>query len=178
MQYQSECQEALKSVANIHKPFEKVFMDVMKLFMAIPDRINFLQLGRYGEFSEQTYRNNFKKDSFDWFSFNEQLVKEHLHGTRKAIAIDPSYISKSGKKIPWLGYFWSGCAGEYKRGLEIMGIGVIDVDNHECMTLGSVQSPDTKTLNNIDKTLVDSTCIQHCCCRRFLFQKHIRHTYV
>ena len=36
-----------------------------------------------------------------------------------------------------------------------MGIGVIDVDNHECMTLGSVQSPDTKTLNNIDKTLVD-----------------------
>ena len=79
MQYQSECQEALKSVANIHKPFEKVFMDVMKLFMAIPDRINFLQLGRYGEFSEQTYRNNFKKDSFDWFSFNEQLVKEHLH---------------------------------------------------------------------------------------------------
>ena len=42
-------------------------MDVMKLFMAIPDRINFLQLGRYGGILEQTYRNNFKKDSFDWF---------------------------------------------------------------------------------------------------------------
>ena len=53
---------------------------------------------------------------------------------RKAIAIDPSYIPKSGKKTPWIGYFWSGCAGEYKRGLEIMGIGVIDIDNHECMT--------------------------------------------
>ena len=155
MQYQSECLEALKSVANIHKPFEKVFMDAMTLFMVIPNRINFLQLGRYGKLSEQTYRNNFKKDSFDWFSFNEQLVKEHLHGTRKAIAIDPSYIPKSGKPPPWLGYFWSGCAGGYKRGLEIMGIGVIDVDNHECMTLGLVQSPDTKTLDNIDKTLVD-----------------------
>ena len=54
MQYQSECLSALKSVANIHKPFEKAFMDTMKLFMAIPDRINFLQLGRYGCFSEQT----------------------------------------------------------------------------------------------------------------------------
>lgn len=97
MQYQSECLEALKSVANIHKPFEKVFMDAMKLFMVIPNRINFLQLGRYGKLSEQTYRNNFKKDSFDWFSFNEQLVKEHLHGTRKANAIDPSYIPKSRK---------------------------------------------------------------------------------
>ena len=86
-------------------------------------------------------------ESFDWFSFNEHLVKEHLPGTRKAIAVDRSYIPKSGKKTPWLGYFWSGCSGEYKRGLEIMGIGVIDVDNRECMTLGSVQSPDTKTLD-------------------------------
>ena len=57
MQYQSECLSALKSVVNIQKPFEKTFMDTMKLFMAIPDRINFLQLGRYGCFSEQTYRN-------------------------------------------------------------------------------------------------------------------------
>ena len=159
MQYQSECLSALKSVANIHKPFEKVFMDAMKLFMklfmAIPGRINFLQLGRYGEFSEQTYRNHFENESFDWFSFNEYLSSVHLCGKRKAIAIDPSYIPKSGKKTPWTGYFWSGCAGEYKRGLEIMGIGVIDVDNRECMTLGSVQTPDTKTLDNIDKSLVD-----------------------
>ena len=36
-----------------------------------------------------------------------------------------------------------------------MGIGVIDVDNRECMTLGSVQSPDTKTLDNMDRSLVD-----------------------
>ena len=155
MQYQSECLEALKSVANIRKPFEKVFMDAMKLFMAIPGRINFLQMGRYGKFSEQTYRNHFVNESFDWFSFNEHLVKEHLPGKRKAIAVDPSYIPKSGKKTPCLGYFWSGCAGEYKRGLEIMGIGVLDVDNRECMTLGSVQSPDTKTLDNMDKSLVD-----------------------
>ena len=155
MQYQSECLETLKSVADIRKPFEKVFMDAMKLFMAIPGRINFLQMGRYGKFSEQTYRNHFVNESFDWFSFNEHLVKEHLPGKRKAIAVDPSYIPKSGKKTPWLGYFWSGCAGEYKRGLEIMGIGVIDVDNRECMTLGSVQSPDTKTLDNMDKSLVD-----------------------
>ena len=51
MQYRSECLSALKSIANIHKPFEKTFMGTMKLFMAIPDRINFLQLGRaaYGE---------------------------------------------------------------------------------------------------------------------------------
>ena len=155
MQYQSECLSALKSVANIQKPFEKTFMDTMKLFMAIPDRINFLQLGRYGCFSEQTYRNLFEHETFDWFAFNGSIISKHLTGKRKAIAIDPSYIPKSGKKTPWIGYFWSGCAGEYKRGLEIMGIGVIDIDNHECMTLGSIQTPDCKTLDNMDKSLVD-----------------------
>ena len=40
MQYQSECRNALESVVNISKSFQKVFMDAMKLFMAIPDRIN------------------------------------------------------------------------------------------------------------------------------------------
>ena len=88
-------------------------MDTMKLFMAIPDRINFLQLGRYGCFSEQTYRNLFEHETFDWFAFNGSIISKYLTGKRKAIAIDPSYIPKSGKKTPWIGYFWSGCAGEY-----------------------------------------------------------------
>ena len=87
-----------KSVANIHKPFEKAFI-------AIPDRINFLQLGRYGCFSEQTYRNLFEHETFDWVAFNGSIISKHLTGKRKAIAIDPSYIPKSGKKTPWIGYF-------------------------------------------------------------------------
>ena len=132
-------------------------MDTMKLFMAIPDRINFLQLGRYGCFSEQTYRNLFEHETFDWFAFNGSIISKYLTGKRKAIAIDPSYIPKSGKKTPWIGCFWSGCAGEYKRGLEIMDIGVIDIDNHECMTLGSIQTPDCKTLDNMERASLTGT---------------------
>ena len=86
MQYQSECLEALKSVAKISKPFEKVFMDTLKLFMAIPGKVNFLQMGRYGEFSEQTFRNNFENETFDWFAFNEHLVRKALTGNLLAIA--------------------------------------------------------------------------------------------
>ncbi|MCI5706418.1 MAG: DUF4143 domain-containing protein, partial [Odoribacter sp.] len=116
---------------------------------------NFLQLGRYGCLSEQTYRNLFEHETFDWFAFNGSIINKHLTGKRKAIAIDPSYIPKSGKKTPWIGYFWSGCAGEYKRGLEIMGIGVSDIDTPDCMTFGSIQTPDCKTLDHMDKNLVD-----------------------
>ena len=55
-------------------------MDTLKLFMAIPGKVNFLQMGRYGEFSEQTYRNNFENEAFDWFAFNEHLVRKILDG--------------------------------------------------------------------------------------------------
>lgn len=98
MQYQSECFEALKSVSKVSKPFEKVLMDTLKLFMAIPGKVNFLQMGRYGEFSEQTYRNNFENEAFDWFAFNEYLVRKVLNGKFLAIAVDPSFLPKSGKK--------------------------------------------------------------------------------
>ena len=87
MQYQSECLSALKSMANIHKPFEKTFMDTMKLLMAIPDRINFLQLGRYGCFSEQTYRDLFEQTSESWiFTSMRRLQpstwpKRHVRGS-------------------------------------------------------------------------------------------------
>lgn len=92
MQYQSECLSALKSVVNIHKPFEKTFM-------AIPDRINFLQLGRYRCFSEQTYRNLFENETFDWFAFNDSIISKHLTGKRKAIAIDPSSPSQARRHL-------------------------------------------------------------------------------
>ncbi len=40
---------------------------------------------------------------------------------------------KAGKHTPYVGTFSSGCAGAVNHGLEILGIGVIDVDLHECM---------------------------------------------
>ena len=36
-----------------------------------------------------------------------------------------------------------------------MSIGVIDIDNLECMTSGSIQTPNCKTLDNMGKNLVD-----------------------
>ena len=154
-QYQSEALEALRSLANLGKPFEKVILDTLKLFMAIPDKKTFLNMGRYGMFSEQTYRNTFTRDDFDWFSFNLYLANKVCTGKFRAIAVDPSFIPKSGNKTPWFGKFWSGAAAAMKRGLELMGIGLIDVDNHECMTLSALQTPNAKTLEEMDYNLVD-----------------------
>jgi len=153
-QYNAECLEALACTANLGKSFNKVFMDAMQLYMCIPGRINFLQMGRYGKFSEQTYRNNFAKEGFDWTGFNMHLSEKVLTGSRKAYAIDPSYIPKSGRFTPWIGKFWSGVAGAVKRGLEIMGIALIDVENRDSITIRAKQSPDSVTLDNIYQNLI------------------------
>jgi len=71
--------------------------------------------------------------------FNKNLVLSH-GGGRNAIAFDPSYISMSGKKTFGVGWYWSGCAGQAKWGLEIGGIAAIDVDNHTAFHLEAVQT--------------------------------------
>jgi len=154
-QYKGICSDVLNEyTAKLNKSFKSFLMETLVLYMVIPRKINFLQLGRYGESCEQRFRQNFSKD-FDWLEFNLSLASKVLTGTRKAIVIDPSYISKSGKQTPWIGYFWSGCAGCAKRGLEILGVGLIDIDKKDCINLKACQTPDSITLENRNATLID-----------------------
>jgi hypothetical protein len=154
-QYKGICSDVLGELTTkLNKSFKSFLMETLILYLVIPGRINFLQLGRYGKSCEQRFRQNFSKD-FDWLEFNLSLSDRVLTGDRKAIAIDPSYITKSGKNTPWIGYFWSGAAGQAKRGLEILGVGLIDVDNKDCISLQAVQTPDRQTLESRDANLID-----------------------
>ncbi len=141
--------EALKNCsANLRKSFKTAFIQVMILYMVIPRKINFTQMGRYSNSCEQRFRQLYEHD-FDWMEFNTSLMWRNFgRGLRKAIAIDASYISKAGKKTPYIGKFWSGCASAVKRGLEILGIGIVDVDMRNCMMLRAEQTPDNETLRN------------------------------
>lgn len=122
----------------------------------VPNRVNFIQLAKYGKRSEQCYRQNFER-TVDWVAVNSELANTRYYGSagRRSIGIDPSYIDKSGKHTPGLGRFWSGCAGEARLGLEIMGIGVTDIDVHDCMMLRAVQTPSVETLKGAGYTLID-----------------------
>ena len=122
---------------------------LFSLFLSIKGKMNFLQFERFGKFDEQTYRNHFEK-KFDFMAFNKILINEHC-SAELAIAFDPSFISKSGKKTPGTGYFWSGCAGRTKWGLEISGLAVIDCENHSAFHLEAVQTIDLKE----NQTLLD-----------------------
>jgi hypothetical protein len=113
-------------------------LETFMLYLSIKGRVNFLQLGRYGKFGEQRYRQQFEK-TFDFLSFNKGLVETYGSG-RYAIAFDPSYINKSGKVTPGLDWYWSGCAKKSKWGLEIGGLAAIDIGNHTAFHLEAVQT--------------------------------------
>lgn len=103
------------------------------LQLRLRGRHNFLNMGRYSQLNESTFRNNYQK-SFDFVTFNQHLINQCC-SDEKIIAFDPSYISKSGKHTPGSGYFWSGCAGQNKWGLEIGGFAAIDIVNNTAMHL-------------------------------------------
>ncbi|WP_223381173.1 transposase [Prevotella nigrescens] len=127
--------------AKLNESIQTNAMEMLFLLMVIPRRCNFTQMGRYGKRVEQCYRQTAER-SVNWLEMNMWLSAFTFREGkgRNAIVIDPSFIKKAGKHTPYVGAFWSGCAGAVKHGLEILGIGVIDVDLHECMMLKAVQT--------------------------------------
>jgi len=138
----------MNKLPNINKWRRMFLLETFILFLSIRGRINFLQLARYGKYKEQRYRQQFEK-RFDFLTFNKELTLSQGSG-RYAIAFDPSYVSKSGKHTPGVGWYWSGCANRAKWGLEIGGLAAIDIDNHTAFHLEAVQ-----TLNCGDQNLSD-----------------------
>lgn len=131
----------------------RIFMHLLPLFLSVPRRINFSQMTFYGQYNEGTYHNWFKS-KLDIKSFNVAMINKHGSGDHFVI-FDPSYLSKSGKKTPHLGWYWSGCAGTVKRGLEIGGFAVADLSNHTAFHLEASLTPCAEVLKNQGKTLIE-----------------------
>jgi hypothetical protein len=147
--YKVQVKNILNKMKGINKWRYDFMIEVFGLFLSIKGRINFLQLNRFGNHGEQHYRNQFESH-FDFMSFNKALIDEHA-SKQLTIAFDPSYISKSGKATPGVGWYWSGCAGKSKWGLEMGGIAAIDIETRTAFHLEAVQTPnDLKSTTLLD----------------------------
>ena len=143
----------LGKLNQLSKPRKKFLLMFFQVWFSVRGRFNFINIGRYCESSEQTFRNQFKT-AFDWFSINLKLVNEIKTGPLIAV-FDPSYISKSGKLTPNLGYFWSGVAQSALKGLEIGCLALVDLTAETAFHLSASQTPNPKMLKTQGKTLID-----------------------
>lgn len=149
--YKVQVKNILNKMKEVNKWRYDFMVDVFGLILSIKGRINFLQLDRYGNHGEQHYRNQFERH-FDFMSFNKALINEHA-SKQLTVAFDPSYINKSGKATPGVGWYWSGCAGKSKWGLEMGGIAAIDIENGTAFHLEAVQTPKRFRINNPIRSL-------------------------
>ena len=113
----------------------------MPSWWSISGRYNFINISRYCDYAEQSIRNAFER-GFDFFWFNCFLIGEHL-SEEKILAFDPSYIYKSGKRTPGLGWFWSGTAQRSLKGLEIGVLACVDVNSRTAFHMEAIQTPNT-----------------------------------
>jgi hypothetical protein len=144
----------LQKFKGINKTRHRFIIHILMLYLSHRGRINFLQMKRQGGMNEKSYRNQYDKP-FDWLTFNAQYVEANC-GDEIVIGFDPSFISKSGKHSHGLGYFYSGCSNQYKRGLEIGSFAAIDIGQNTAYHLLALQTPSAKRDRiNENRTLID-----------------------
>ena len=143
----------------LHKPERKFLSELFEIIPCIRGRLNFINMSRYSNYNEVTFRRHFAK-FFDWLKFNYLIIHfAFLPKTSTAIgAIDCSYISKSGKSTFGLDKFWSGVAKRTKRGLEISLVCIINISTGKAWSLDVRQTPSglsSKEGSGLDYTRID-----------------------
>jgi DDE superfamily endonuclease len=88
--------------------------------------------------------------------FNGELIQQAIQPEAQTIlAVDCSFIAKSGKHTYGLNYFYNGSAAQTEIGLEISAMAVVDVTNNIGYSLSVQQTPATqllKTTSSSQKT--------------------------
>lgn len=88
----SVVKQTLNKSTKLNKWRHDFLTEIFMLYMVIPNRINFKQMGRYSDYGEQRFRNQFKQ-KYDFMEFNRELTAAYFD-KRIAIAFDPSHIDK------------------------------------------------------------------------------------
>ena len=143
----------IAKIGKTTKPRQKFLKHILILYMGLRGKYNFINMARYGLFTEQTYRNQMSKP-FAWAEFNKTLIQQSC-SDELILAFDPSYLPKSGKKTAHVGRFWSGKDQAVKPGIEVGALAVVDVRNNTALSLEAVQTP------RFDKKETGGTLVDH-----------------
>lgn len=132
-------QAKVSKVGCLTKPQVKFLLWLFERWLMLPVRYNFLNLGRYGGYTEKAIRSQFSKQLPFLALFHELFAA--LRQKECIAAFDPSYISKSGKKTYGLAKYWSGTAQKAKKGLEAACLALVDVRDATAYSMEVVQTP-------------------------------------
>ena len=136
--------QILSQMSGLSGPQRKMLAHLLSLWPCVRGRFNFLNLSRYSSCCERTLRRHFAA-SFDWGAFNAQLLQASVPAEHELmLAQDASFVPKSGRHTPGLGWFYNGLAGRTEKGLELSLVSVVDLTHNTAYALHAQQSPPPK----------------------------------
>jgi DDE superfamily endonuclease len=134
-------QSLLTSMGDLAQPQQKFLLTLFSTLLISCGRATFTNLGRYSNLSERTYRRQYQR-SFNFVKFNQQLIEGAIEPESEVIlAVDCSFIPKSGKRTYGIDYFYNGSASRTEKGLEISAMAVVDVNQKLGYSLSVQQTP-------------------------------------
>lgn len=148
--------EILNGLPNINKPQHKFLAVLFSTMLVVHSAINFLSLSRHSATSERTFRRQFRR-RFEFAGLNLQTAARAACAAPEAVALDASFIKKSGKQTFGLDKFWNGSSGRAEKGLEVSLIALIDSERNRAFALSAEQTPATvaASASNAPETRMD-----------------------
>ncbi len=132
--------EILNGLDSLNKPQQKFLTVLFSTMLVVHSAINFLSLSRHSALSERTFRRGFRRE-FDFTRLNLQTAARAQCLAPVAVALDASFIKKSGRHTCGLDKFWNGSAGRAEKGLEVSLIALVDPTANRAFALSAEQTP-------------------------------------
>lgn len=146
--------EILNGLPGVGKPQRK-FLDLLfSTLMVVRSTINFVSLSRQANFSERSFRRQFRR-RFDFPAFNRQVAVKAACQSLCAVACDASFIKKSGRCTEGLGKFWNGTAQRTEKGLEVSLIALVEPEKKRAFAISAEQTPAGQTAGEGRETRID-----------------------
>ena len=146
----------LTTLSQTKKPQRKFVAHLLGLLLMLPGHATFRNLSRYSSYHEKTFSRWYERP-FDWVSLNQTAITEVVPSEHEqALAIDASFVPKSGKQTYGLDRFWNGCHSRAERGLEISTVAWLDITANCAYCLSVEQTPPSGANADPDATRIDA----------------------
>jgi hypothetical protein len=142
---------------------------LIRLLLLLPGHATFRNFSRYSRYHEKTFARQCAKP-FDFVALNKAAIMAVVPAEHEqALALDASFIAKSGKRTYGLDRFWNSCHGRTERGLEISVLGWVDITHNSAYCLSVEQTPPGRAAD-AEATRIDTSLEQ---LRRVVTQYHL-----
>ena len=128
------------NMSHIRKSQQRFLTLLFTTLFAVQGRCTFTNLARYSTPHEHTFRRHFAR-FFDWIAFNLAMRTLLKQPGQRILALDCTFIPKSGTRTYGLDRFWSSAASRSERGLELSVAALIEVGSRDAFTLDATQTP-------------------------------------